>query len=286
MNAKISIFALFTSLTLLFTSCDRHDHDIPGGIEPPETILKAFDAKYPDARDTEWTVNDDYYVIEFKNNALDNTAWFNHLGVWAMIKTELPLNQLPAPITADIRQGKYAGWKIEEADTIGRAGMGTVYKVEVEKGQQDTALYYTAYGDLIKAAADKDDADQPVTIPEKVANLMEQTFQGAELLDIENTTFGVQLAVLDKTVLKIVKLTQIYTWESTTWKLTRQEVPSVIMNAFRTSEYRNDTVESIYMYVDANGAFYKFNVVHNGQAVTVKFDVFGNIVTNRKGNIS
>ena len=76
--------------------------------------------------------------------------------------------------------------------------MGTVYKVEVEKGQQDTALYYTAYGDLIKATADKDDADQPVTIPEKVANLMEQTFQGAELLDIENTTFGVQLAVLDK----------------------------------------------------------------------------------------
>ena len=58
------------------------------------------------------------------------------------------------------------------------------------------------------------------------------------------------------------------------------------MNAFRTSEYRNDTVESIYMYVDANGAFYKFNVAHNGQAVTVEFDVFGNIVTNRKGNIS
>ena len=31
---------------------------------------------------------------------------------------------------------------------------------------------------------------------------MELTFQGAELLDIENTTFGVQLAILDGKTLK------------------------------------------------------------------------------------
>ena len=42
---------------------------------------------------------------------------------------------------------------------------------------------------------------------------MELTFQGAELLDIENTTFGVQLAILDGKTLKIVELTQIYTWK-------------------------------------------------------------------------
>ena len=47
---------------------------------------------------------------------------------------------------------------------------------------------------------------------------MELTFQGAELLNIENTTFGVQLAILDGKTLKIVELTQIYTWKSTTWR--------------------------------------------------------------------
>ena len=53
------------------------------------------------------------------------------------------------------------------------------------------------------------------------------------------------------------------------------------MDAFKASEYGNDQVESIYMFTDANGAFHKFNVIHNGQAVTVEFDVFGNIVTNK-----
>lgn len=128
MNTKISVFTIFVGFALLFAGCSKDDENIPGGIEPPKTILDAFNAKYPDARDTEWTVNDDYYVIDFENNSLDNTAWFDHLGVWAMIKTDLPLNQLPTAISNDIKQGKYAGWKIEEADTIGRAGMGTVYK--------------------------------------------------------------------------------------------------------------------------------------------------------------
>ena len=50
-----------------------------------------------------------------------------------MIKTDLPLSQLPTAISTDIKQGKYADWKMEEADTIGRAGMGTVYKVEMKR---------------------------------------------------------------------------------------------------------------------------------------------------------
>ena len=72
-------------------------------------------------------------------------------------------------------------------------------------------MYYTLYGDLIKAVDNaKDDVDRPISVPEKVADLMELTFQGAELLDIENTTFGVQLAILDGKTLKIVELTHIY----------------------------------------------------------------------------
>lgn len=154
--------------------------------------------------------------------------------------------------------------------------------MQVEKAKQETDLYYTLYGDLIKTSDNaKDDIDQPIIIPEKVADLMGLTFQGAELLYIENTTFGVQLAILDGKTLKIVELTQIYTWKSTTWKVSEQEVPTVIMDAFRASEYGNDQVESIYMFIDANGAFHKFNVIHDGQAVTVEFDVFGNIVTNK-----
>ena len=55
MNTKISVFTIFVGFALLFAGCSKDDENIPGGIEPPKTILDAFNAKYPDARDTEWT---------------------------------------------------------------------------------------------------------------------------------------------------------------------------------------------------------------------------------------
>lgn len=53
MNTKISVFTIFVGFALLFAGCSKDDENIPGGIEPPKTILDAFNAKYPDARDTE-----------------------------------------------------------------------------------------------------------------------------------------------------------------------------------------------------------------------------------------
>ena len=280
MNAKISVLTSFACFILLLAGCSRDNENIPGGIEPPKTILDAFNLKYPEATDTEWTVDDDYYVIGFKNNHLDNKAWFSHTGVWAMIKTDLPLNQLPEAISASIRQSNYADWLIEEVDTIGRAGMGTVYKVEVEKGKQETDLYYTVYGNLIKAIDDAvNQEDIPIVVPDKIANLMEVTFAGAELLDIEKQTFDVKLAILDKTVFKTVLLNEEYSWQSTTWQLSEKEVPATILESFNASEYSHDKITHIYIYTDADGAFYKFSVIHNGQEVTVTFDVFGNIVS-------
>ena len=50
MNTKISVFTIFVGFALLFAGCSKDDENIPGGIEPPKTILDAFNAKYPDSQ--------------------------------------------------------------------------------------------------------------------------------------------------------------------------------------------------------------------------------------------
>lgn len=49
-----------------------------------------------------------------------------------MIKTEIPSGLLPQAVRSAVKQS-YSDWVIQDADTIGRANMGTVYKVEIEK---------------------------------------------------------------------------------------------------------------------------------------------------------
>lgn len=281
MNSKFSIYAIFACFALLVASCSKDDENIPGGIEPPKFITDAFQVKYPGAQDTEWKVVNDYYVADFELDSADVDAWFAPTsGQWVMTESSLRVTQLPDEIVTAIQESIYAGWSIDEAYTIDRDGFGLIYKVEVDKGNMEVYLYMSQYGDLIKVIDNtQDNTDMPILIPSQVANLMEVTFSGSKLLYMEANSQGYILYMLDKTVFKIVQLNNNYMWQSTTWKLTPQQVPDNIMQAFMSSSYGGDTVSTIYTLLNADGTFFIFNVINNGQAVTVKFDAVGNIVT-------
>lgn len=280
MNAKISIFAIFACFALLFASCDNDDNkDVPG-IQPPKLISDSFKTKYPDAKDTDWKVAGNYYVADFRTDSTEITAWFAQTsGQWLMDKSDLRVTLIPDDIIDTIQEGNFALWTIDDAYIINRDGFGSVYKVEVQQGSQDFDLYFSEYGNLIKKSEDaQNDADEPILIPSQVASLLEMTFQESVLLDIISNDSGYQLFMLDNTLFQIVQLNNNYIWTSTTWQLTKQEVPSLIMQAFGASVYGNDVIRSIYKLSDTNGTFYQFNVVHNGTSTVVEFDVLGNIV--------
>lgn len=281
MNAKISIFTIFACFALLFAGCSKDNENIPGGIEPPNLIIDSFKVKYPGAQGTEWQVAGDYYVADFRLDSTEVAAWFvPTTGQWVMDKADLRITLIPDEIVNALQEGVYAGWTIEEAYVINRAGFGTIYKVEVEKGVQDIDLYVSQYGNLIKVVEDTgNNTDEPIIIPAQVASLMELTFAGSELLYMEPNSQGYVLYLLDGTVFKIAQLNSSYLWQSTTWKLSEQDVPTGVMQAFENSAYANDPVSSIYTLLNANGTFFLFNVIHNGQFTTVKFDAIGNIVT-------
>ena len=54
MNAKISVFTIFASFALLFAGCSKDDENVPGGIEPPKTILDAFSTTPPGSAISEY----------------------------------------------------------------------------------------------------------------------------------------------------------------------------------------------------------------------------------------
>lgn len=278
MNVRISIFTVLACFALFLAGCSNDDEaDIPG-IQPPEVIIKAFNAKYPGITNVNWNVANGYYQADFVNDSTEVDAWFTYTAEWVMEEADLRVTLIPDEIVTAIQRGTYVGWSIEDASVLNRLGMGTVYKVEVQKNTQELDLYYSEYGNLIKTIEDTEtNNDEPILIPSQVKSFMDLTFSGAILLDIINNGSGYTLAILDDTVYKTALLNQNYNWQNTTWEVSLQDVPSLIIGSFESSIYGGDQIESIYMYNDANGAFYKFNVLHNGQSVTLTFDVQGNL---------
>lgn len=278
MNAKTILFTLFAGLAILLAGCDNNDDDHKDAIEPTEPVMQAFNKKYPNASNPIFTIEGNYYVAEFTNNGVSTEAWLTEQGKWMMDKADTPFNQLPEAVTAAFDNGLYAGWKVDDSYTINRDSMTVVYKIDAEKGNSDMDLYYSPYGNLIKAVNDEGNEDAPIVIPAEVHTLMAFTFATCDLLDIQSNADGYILNMLDGKVYKIAQLNKNYLWQSTSYQIAEQNVPEIIMNSFQSTGYVGDTIESILVKIDANGTFYTFTVDHNGQSTEVTFDAIGNIV--------
>lgn len=275
MNRKLISFALLLSVVLLGAGCNKDDDE--KGIIPVDVVSKAFAEKYPDAQNVTFEIEGDYYEAEFQNDGRPTTAWFTYQGVWVMDKVKYPFNQLPGVVTNAFQQGSYGSWIPEDCYLINRAGMGPVYKIEAENGNTETDLYYSAEGDLIKAVAGGAD-DTPVMIPAKISELMQLTFPGAQLLDIQTDASGFTLGMTDGKIYKSARLNSQYAWQSTSWALSEQEVPKVVRQSFASSAYAGDAVTGIYTLLNSEGTFYIYEVSKNTQATRITFDVFGRLV--------
>lgn len=278
MNTRSILFSLIAGIALFTTACDNNDDDHKNAIEPTQPVLQTFNDKYPDVSNPIFTIEGNYYVAEFTNNGVSTEAWLTEQGKWMMDKADTPFNQLPQPVTTAFDNGLYAGWKVDDTYTIHRDSMAVVYKIEAEKADSDMDLYYSEYGNLIKAVPDKGNEDAPIVIPDPVHNLMNLTFATCTLLDIQSNSEGYILNMLDGQVYKIAQLNKDYRWQSTSYAIPEQNVPEIIMAAFQSTGYAGDTIESINVKIDANGTFYTFTVDHNGQSTDVTFNAIGNIV--------
>lgn len=276
MNAKATLFTFFAGLAILLTGCDNDDNDHKDAIEPTEPVMQAFNKKYPDAVKPIFTIEGNYYVAEFMNKGISTEAWLTDQGKWMMDKADTPFNQLPSDLTTAFNNGLYSGWKVDDSYTINRDSMGVVYKINAEQGNSDMDLYYSQYGNLIKAVNDAGNEDAPIVIPTEVHTLMAFTFASCELLDIQANTDGYILNLLDGKVYKIAQLNKDYKWQSTSYQIAEQDVPAIVMNAFQSTGYSNDTIQFITVKLDANGTFYTFTVTHNNQNTEVTFDALGN----------
>lgn len=278
MNTRLILFSLIAGVVLLMAGCSKTDNDHKNAIEPTQPVLQTFNEKYPDAQNTLFTIEGNYYVAEFTNNGVSTEAWLTDQGKWMMDKADTPFNQLPQAVTTSFNNGLYAGWKVDDTYTINRDSMAVVYKIEAEKAESDLDLYYSQYGNLIKAVPDKGNEDVPIVIPDAVHVLMNLTFATCTLLDIQSNSEGYILNMLDGKVYKIAQLNKEYRWQSTSYNISEQEVPDIIMNSFQSTGYADDTIQSITVKLDAAGTSFTFTVDHNGQSAEVTFDALGNIV--------
>ena len=144
-----------------FSACgDDDDNDT---FVPPANIEVALKQLYPGAQNIEWEVKGIYYVADCWVNGSELDVWFDANANWIMTEMEIFREQLPAAVNTAYEESGYGDWVIDNLTKLTFPHKSEEFVFEVQRGAQERALYYSAYGGLLleKDITDADDTHWP-----------------------------------------------------------------------------------------------------------------------------
>lgn len=191
---KRAILMVFSLILLI--GCNKIDENVHGGVVPPQKIAEAFNSLYPNTDRPIWRVDNNYYIIRFTYNLLENTVWLTAQGDFTMQQTVLPETYIPVLVTDAFQKSIYSDYSLISADSVVRAEMTTLYRLEVKSSTQKLNLYYTNNGELVKVIDTADDALNPIIVPAPVLAFLAKDYPEAQLLFIEQNANGYNLILL------------------------------------------------------------------------------------------
>lgn len=279
MKTKLSVVALAMCSLLTFSSCDNDDDN---NYLPDQTVTKAFDEKYPNAGKVEWETKNGYEVADFHLSGNDTEAWFDNKGNWLMTKTEINFGLLPEPVRLSLNSSEYKNWNKKDFDKLERSNTATVYVIEVEQGEQEFDLYYTENGTLLKAVPDDDNNFQPVVIPQAIKDAINEMYAGATIVEFDQEKNGFEVDILHNNIYKDVYFNSENQWIYTEWDIKIADVPTIVMNALKVSEYKDYKIDDIDLIEKPAGIFYLFELEQGEREIDLTISAEGNIENTRK----
>lgn len=259
-HMKRFYFILLAVFSLLgFSSCDDDDH-----FSPDSVVEKAFLEKYPTATHVSWVKKGNYVEAEFKEGTVFMKAWFDLDGNWSMTETEITdLRLLPVAVQEAFAASAYAQWKIDDIDQLERPGMETVYIIEVENGNQEVDLIYSAEGVLIKEVVDQDDDHEsylPQTLPTAVTTFINTHYPGARILESGVEKGKLEVDILHEGKSKEVVFDANNQWLYTEYDVLLKDVPQVVIDSWKSSVYKDYRLDDLDVFETSDGKYYQFEL--------------------------
>jgi hypothetical protein len=146
---KASILTLLLFFTL-FANAQPGDNIIKE-TAVPDVVKKSFNEKYSGMKVVQWELDAGKYEVDFMKETAKYTAVFSPEGKWLITGTELKQADIPKNIMDHAMSGEYKDWKFNQARIVETPEIAKEIIVEVEKGDDDTMLYYDADGKFLRA---------------------------------------------------------------------------------------------------------------------------------------
>ena len=152
-------------------------------------------------------------------------------------------------------------------------------EIEHEKEGLDTDLYYVGNGNLIKTVNEvsKEKRSSYMPVASDIQIWIKQKYPDATIIVMDNEKGKLVVDILDGGKAKEL-IFQGNDWLSTSWEVSKAEVPSVVMETFRHSNFGKYRIDDIHFYETPNNSYYYFDLEQGNSEVHLSIDPTGNIL--------
>jgi len=277
-----ALLLLSALLAVSLSSCSDDDDDTNQGNVPVE-VLNAFDAKYPGVSRIEWENKKGYSVAEFVRDNMETNAWFDAQGTWYMSETDLPFNSLPQPVKESFQASEYSSWKVDDVDMLERKDSETIYIIEVESGNKETDLYYSAEGILVKEIPDYDNDDYenhlPQPTPNEIASFINERYPDARIIEMDRENGHIEVDIIHDKKGKEVVFDLQSQWLYTSWEIRISALPQAVANITGNPSYTGYRIDEADYVETPQGDYYLLELEKGESELKIKVDENGNVLS-------
>lgn len=256
---------LWMSLALAavwLTGCESEER---GGPTVPAAVQSVFDAMYPEAENVAWSDKGGYYVAGFAEDGTRTEAWFDGEGDWYMTETDVAFDALPEAVRTAFAASEYAAWRVEDVEVLTREDMEPLYVVEVEQGETEAELVYTADGVPVRTTVDTDEDDDrgellPERFPAAMQDYLDANYPQARLIDVDREREGYEVDILDGSTPRELYFDAQGAWLRTETEVREGDLPEPVIAAWQASEYAGWELDDATLVEEPGGDWYKLEL--------------------------
>lgn len=248
-------------------------------VNVPVEVQKSFTQKYPSASRVEWEDNAGYKVADFSYNSVETSAWFDTHGNWYMTESDIPFSALPLVVQTSFKASELASWRVDDVDMIEKKDSETLYIIEVEQGESEADIYYSADGILIKVLYDNGyHENRPTPITNTIQELVKQKYPNSRIIEISNEGGLIEVDIIDVNVKKEVFFDSADNWVYTKTDINLTNLPVEVSNIVTTPQYVGYTIDDAEYVESPQGNYYLLELEKGNSEIKVKVDSSGKVI--------
>lgn len=129
---------------------DTDNDDVNYPTVPSDQIMKAVKDMYPSAQILEIENEKNGIEVDILDGGIHKEVMFSGKSEWMYTSWDVIPSSLPAAVLEAVTKLGYSQMNIDDAEIIEHKDGKTYYKLELEKGESERDVYFTAEGNEVK----------------------------------------------------------------------------------------------------------------------------------------